>query len=125
MLGRVCDCCKYVPGVILFCQGACRTYGNTLSAGNAGGFPKTHLKCGADISCKPAVVGADYANALYLVAYSHTAAAQDTFAVVTDHVGSRVVNLRGCLFTVIVSLVLNTQFMGQLLKLAVSAAHTG
>ena len=125
MFGGICNSCKYVTGVIFLSQSSGRTYGNTLSAGYTGGFSQTHLKGGADISCKPAMVSADHANALYVVTYSHTAAAQDTFAVVADHVGSGVVDLRWRLFPVIISLVLNTQLMSQFLKLAVSAADTG
>mgnify|MGYP000852660737 CR=1 FL=1 len=125
MLFGVCYGCKYICGVILLSQGAGWTYGDTLTAGYAGGLSQAHLKGRADGSGKSAVVGADNADALYVFADSHTAAAQDTFAVVPNHMGGRGVNLRRGNLSVIVTLVVNAQLMGQLLKLAVSAADTG
>ena len=111
--------------VILLSQSACRTYGNTLSAGYREVSPRPISKAEPISVAKPTMVSADHANALCLVTYSHTRRHRDTFAVVADHVGSGVVNLRRCLFPVIISLVLNTQLMSQLLKLAVPAADTG
>ena len=55
----------------------------------------------------------------------HTAAAEDTFAVVADHVGGRGINFRRGNLAVIISLIVHAQLMGQLLELAVSAADTG
>ena len=125
MLLRVCNGCKYICGVILLGQCSGWTYCDTLSAGYAGGFSQTHLKGRTNGGGEPAVVGADDADALYVLADSYTAAAEDTFAVVADHVGGRGINFRRGNLAVIISLVVHAQFVGQLLELAVSAADTG
>ena len=125
MLLRVCNGCKYICGVILLGQCSGWTYCDTLSAGYAGGFSQTHLKGRTYGGGEPAVVGTDDADALYVLADSHTAAAEDTFAVVADHVGGRGINLGRGNLAVVISFVVHAQLVGQLLKLAVSAADTG
>ena len=125
MLGRICNGCKYLGCAVLFLKGSRRTDGNTLAAGYTGGLAKAHTEGRADFSCKAPVVGADDANPLYLAADCHAAAAENTFAVVTDHMGGRGIDLRGCGLAVIIALILYAKLSCQLLKLAVSAAYAG
>ena len=125
MLFRVRDCCKNSVGGVLFLECTGGTYGDTLSAGNTGGLTKSHAESGADFCGKTAVICADNADSLNMLADSHTAAAENTLAVVANHVGSGGVNLGRCLFAIVVSLIVHAQLSGQLLKLAVSAAHAG
>ena len=62
---------------------------------------ENHVECGTDIRNKTSVIGADYAYTLNTFANCHTAAAQNTFAVVAEHMGSAVVNYRRRFFSVI------------------------
>ena len=125
MLLRVRNGSEYVCCIILLGQCSGWTYRDALSAGYTGGFSQTHLKGRANGGRETTVVGSDDADALYIFTDSHTAAAEDTFAVVTDHVGGRGINLGRGNLAVVISFVVHAQLVGQLLKLAVSAADTG
>ena len=101
VFGGICDGCKHLVCEILFLESSGRTYGDTLAAGYAACLAQSHVECGTDIRNKTSVIGADYAYTLNTFANCHTAAAQNTFAVVAEHMGSAVVNYRRRFFSVI------------------------
>ena len=125
MFRRICNSSQHVVCTIFFLKSSSWTYCNTLTAGYTAGFSQSHLKWGADKCGKTTHVCSDYADALYLVADCAAAAAENTFAVVANHVSCAVINSRRGFLTVKEAFCLNAQFLTKLLKLAVSAAHAG
>ena len=125
MLLRVRDGREHFLGAVLFLKGTGGTYGDTLAAGHTGGLSQPHAEGGANLRGEAAVVGADNADSLYILTHSHAAAAEDALAVVANHMSCGIINLRGAHLAVIIAFILHAQVVGQLLELAVSAAHAG
>ena len=74
---------------------------------------------------KSTFIGPDHTDSLNLFTDSHTASAEDTFAVIPDHMHSRIINFTFEHFPVILMFIGHTQVTAELLKLTVSAADAG
>ena len=86
-LFRIGQSVEHLLSIVFLLQCSRRTYGNALAAGDTAGIAQPHLKSRRDRRLKTAIAGADHPDALRFFAHSHTAAAQNTFAVVADHMG--------------------------------------
>ena len=96
---------------VFLIQSACRADCDTLAAGYTAGLAQAHLECGTDEGGETTLVGADDADSLYLFTGSGAAAAEDTLAVVADHVSRAVVDTGRSLFAIVVITVLHAQFL--------------
>ena len=83
----------------------------TLAAGYAAGLAQAHIECGTDDGGETTLIGADDADSLYLFTGSGTAAAEDTFAVVTDHVGRTLIDTGRSLLSIVVIAVFHAQLL--------------
>ena len=125
MLLRICDGCQNLVHLGFLLESTGWADCDTLAAGDTGGLAQSHIKRGSDKGGKAAHVGADNANALYLLADCRTAAAEDTFAVVTDHVNGAVIDDGRGALTIVIVFIGNAELLTELLQLAVSAADAG
>ena len=125
MLFRICDGCQNLVHLGFLLEGTGWADCDTLAAGDTGGLAQAHVEGGADKGGKAAHVGTNDTDALYLLADCGAAAAEDTFAVVTDHVHRAVVDYGRGAFAIVITFVGNTEFLTELLQLAVSAADAG
>ena len=123
-LGRVVQRGPHLVGVVPLPQGSGGAYGGALAAGHAGRLGKGHIKGAGDVGVIAALAGLYHTRILVLLAHGHTAAAQDTLAVIPYQVGHGGVG--------VVALVLlgkavhiHAVFPAQLLQLAVGAAGAG
>lgn len=64
-------------------------------------------------------------NPLGLLTGCHTAAAQDTFIIITHHMDSRVIQLIVVTLAFIIILVIHTIFPAELLQFTIPASYTG
>ena len=91
MLGGISESCPNLFGVVLFGECAGRANDGTLTAGDTGSIVEIQLECLTDIGIDTTVVCTEDTDEL-LVTNSDTAAAEDTLVVVTDKVGSGIVD---------------------------------
>ena len=119
---------EYSAGTVFLCDGACGTYGDTLSAGHtACGLASPISKAEPMDVAKPLLIGTDDADALYLGTHGCAASAEDTFAVVTDHMCRRLSSItdwchaRRRIFSVVLTPSSRQSFM----QLTVAVSHTG
>ena len=111
MFGRICDSGGYVVDAGLLIESACRADCDTLAAGYAAGLAQAHIECGTDDGGETTLIGADDADSLYLFTGSGTAAAEDTFAIVTDHVGRTLIDTGRSLLSIVVIAVFHAQLL--------------
>ena len=124
VLLRVGDSVEHLLSVVLFVERADRAGNYTLTAADTAGLGELLLERGADVGIKSAVVSADNADALHILAGCYAAAAEDTLVVITNE------ERRAFVFFVfdaraVEMTFLAAVFVSQLLKLAGGAAHTG
>ena len=114
----------YRRGIVSFNKSSGGTVDNALSAGDAGGILKLHVEGTAYICGKTSFVGTDNAHALKGTAYGGTAAAEDTFIVVSYKIRVAGLHLILRFIPVEFGFILYSVFLAESLKLAVRASGT-
>ena len=125
VLGRICDCSQNIVDLGLLLKSTGRADCDTLTTGYTAGLTQSHIKCGTNEGCESTLVRTDYADALNFLTHCGAAAAQDTFAVVADHMYCTVIDAGWGTSAIIVAFVLNAKFFCKLLQFAVTAAYAG
>ena len=125
VLGGIVQCFEYLVGIVLLVERAYGASDDTLTAGYAGAGSERIFECGADDGVEAAVERFDNTDALHILTSSNTAAAEDTFVVVTNEESGAfvfyVLNVLACEAVFI----FNTEVTAELLQLAASAADAG
>jgi hypothetical protein len=114
----------YLIGIVTLCESAGGTYGDTLTAVDAGCICQLDVKCGRNVCVIAAVIGADDADILILLADCHAAAAEDTLGIVADKMNGGIVNIGLCKAFAVVILIYAV-FICQSLKLTVLGTDAG
>jgi hypothetical protein len=125
MFGRIIDRPPNRFGIILLSDRSSRTNHNTLAAGNAGNLIQILLKRAADMRIEAAFIWTDDADSLPFGTGGDTAAAQDTFIVVTEHMNRAVILWIFRVYTIIFILIVHFEIFTEFLQLTVAAAYAG
>ena len=116
---------KNLVNKIFFSQSPCRTDGNTLATGYAACLTESHVKGRTNIGFKASLIGSNHADALNLFTDSHTTTAENTFAVIANHMGGRGINFAFKHLAVIFMFIGHAQIPAELLQFTVSASNAG
>ena len=123
VLGGIVKSRINVCGAVLFVQCADGTSEDTLTAVDAGAVNKTHTEDTADGGVKATLGNADSADLLNLITSRYATAAGDTFGVIANDRGRKLVD-RSFGLVAVVGILVNAVFLTKLLKLTVAASYT-